>query len=157
MKRISLMLSILLIFAASFAMAEDEVVGVVKTIKGTAAVERNKVSLPLKVGDKLFAKDTITTGNPGSMGAILRDDSLISIGSNTRLVINEYVFKPVDRNFSSVFRIAKGTMTYLSGLMASMDSRAVRFETPAAVCGLRGTHLAIKVEDEREEKTNRQD
>jgi len=31
--------------------------------------------------------------------------------------------------------------------MAKLNPNAVRFETPMAVCGVRGTHFAIKVEE----------
>ncbi|MDQ5986359.1 MAG: hypothetical protein CSYNP_02080 [Syntrophus sp. SKADARSKE-3] len=141
-------LAFLVIMAMGRGVAAEEVVGVVKTLKGMAAIERNDKSVPAKIGDKLFEKDVIVTGKISSLGAILRDDSLISIGSNTRLAISRYIFKPADRNVSSVFKINKGTMTYLSGLIAKMDGKAVRVETPTASCGIRGTHLAVKVEDD---------
>jgi hypothetical protein len=38
-------------------------------------------------------------------------------------------------------------LTYLTGVMAKLNPKAVRFETPMAVCGVRGTHFAIKVEE----------
>jgi hypothetical protein len=82
------------------------------------------------------------------MGAVLIDNSILSSGPNTRLILSQFVFEPADKKLSSTVQITRGTMTYLSGLIAKLDSKAVKFVTPSAVCGIRGTHLAIYVEDE---------
>jgi hypothetical protein len=37
---------------------------------------------------------------------------------------------------------------YLSGLIAKLKPEAVRFETKTAVCGIRGTYLAIAEQDD---------
>lgn len=128
--------------------ASETGVGVLKTIKGPVFIERNKEVTPAKVGDKLFEKDVIVTGKSGSMGAILRDNSILSAGSNTRLTISEFVFEPAEKKLSGIVQVKRGTITYLTGLMAKLNSKAMQFVTPTAVCGIRGTHFAIKVDDE---------
>ena len=130
------------------AIASETGAGVMKNIKGPVFIERNKEIVPAKAGDRLFEKDVIVTGKGGSMGAILRDNSILSAGSNSRIVIYEFVFEPAEKKLSSVVQIKRGTITYLTGLMAKMNSNAIRFVTPTAVCGIRGTHFAVKVEDE---------
>jgi hypothetical protein len=130
------------------AIASETGAGVIKNIKGPVFIERDKKSIPAKAGDKLFEKDVIVTGKNGSMGAILRDNSILSAGSNSRIVITEFVFKPAEKKLSGIFQIKRGTITYLTGLMAKLNSNAMRFMTPTASCGIRGTHFAIKVEDE---------
>jgi hypothetical protein len=71
---------------------------------------------------------------------------VISSGPNTRLILSQFVFDPAEKKLSSTVQIMRGTLTYLSGLIAKHDSQAVKFVSPTAVCGLRGTHLAILVE-----------
>ena len=129
------------------AIAAEKGIGVIKNLKGPVFIEREKASIPAKMSDKLFEKDIIVTGNSGSMGAVLIDDSMISSGPNTRLVLSQFVFDPAEKKLSSTVQITRGTMTYLSGLIAKLDSKAVKFVTPSAVCGIRGTHFAIHVED----------
>lgn len=46
-----------------------------------------------------------------------------------------------------VNRLARGTMVYLSGVIAKTKPEAVRFETKTAVCGIRGTYLAISEQE----------
>jgi hypothetical protein len=53
-----------------------------------------------------------------------------------------------NEKLSFIAQIKKGTVVYLTGLIAKLNHSAVRFETPTAVCGIRGTHFAIKVEDQ---------
>lgn len=113
---------------------------------GPVFIEREKASIPAKMSDQLFEKDIIVTGESGSMGAVLIDNSVTSSGPNTRLILSQFVFDPAEKKLSSTVQIMRGTMIYLSGLIAKHDSKAVKFVSPTAVCGLRGTHLAIQVE-----------
>ncbi|MBU1569685.1 MAG: hypothetical protein ABIJ52_03160 [Pseudomonadota bacterium] len=130
------------------AVAADKGIGVIKNIKGSVFIEREKTSIPAKIGDRLFENDTIVTGKGGSMGAVLNDNSLISSGSDSRLVLSQFTFNPAENKLSSTFQMARGTLAYISGLIGIRDSKAVKFVTPTAVCGLRGTHLVIAVEGE---------
>ncbi len=129
------------------ASAEELKVGVVKNVSGQALIERNKVIVPAKVKDKLMENDILVTGRIGSIGIILQDNSVMSIGSNTRLVISKFVFEPAHEKLSFIAQIKKGTVVYLTGLIAKLNRSGIKFETNTVVCGVRGTHFAIKVED----------
>jgi hypothetical protein len=139
---------IMLFFCIGTAAAEEPPrAGFVKNVSGPAFIERNKVVLPAKAKDKLLENDLLITGQTGSMGVIMQDNSVMSLGSNTRLVISRFMFEPADEKLSFVAQVKKGTVVYLTGLIAKLNHSGVRFETPAVVCGVRGTHFAIKVED----------
>ncbi|MBU1183296.1 MAG: hypothetical protein KKF00_14275, partial [Proteobacteria bacterium] len=98
------------------AVAADKGIGVIKNIKGSVFIEREKTSIPAKIGDRLFENDTIVTGKGGSMGAVLNDNSLISSGSDSRLVLSQFTFNPAENKLSSTFQMARGTLAYISGL-----------------------------------------
>lgn len=148
MKALIVILAFLFVGFSQPAISAEKGIGVIKNIKGPVFIEREKASIPAKISDPLLENDTIVTGKGGSMGAVLSDNSVISSGPNTRLVLSQFVFNPAEKKASSTVQITRGTMTYLSGLIAKHDSQAVRFVTSTAVCGLRGTHLAIYVEEE---------
>jgi len=128
--------------------AADTRIGIVKNVRGSAYIERSYETIPVKAGERLFEKDIIITQKDGSLGLILRDNSLLSIGPSSRVVLSEFRFEPAENNHSFLTRIKKGTLTYLTGLMAKMNPNAVKIETPSAVCGVRGTHIAIKVDED---------
>ena len=138
---------IMLLFIIRPAAAEDVKVGFVKNVSGQASIARQQASIPVKVGDKLYENDVINTSRDGSVGMILQDNSVLSIGPNSRLVIKKFLFDPANQKLSFNAQIKKGTLTYLTGLIAKLNRKGVLIETPTAVCGVRGTHLAIKVDN----------
>ncbi|MHB8773204.1 MAG: FecR family protein [Syntrophales bacterium] len=135
-----------LLFAAGEAAAAGVPIGVVKTVKGEAFIEREQKATPAKIGDTLLEKDELVTGRDGAMGVIMKDDAVLSIGPNSRLQFADFLFEPAERKLSTVNRLKRGTLVYLSGLIAKLKPEAVRFETKTAVCGIRGTYLAISEE-----------
>jgi len=125
-----------------------DMVGIVKIVRGSASIVRDEQTIPAKAGNKLFEKDSIKTGADGSIGVIFSDNSLLSIGSNSDLQINEFLFRPADKKLSIITRIKRGTLTYITGLIAKLRPESVKFQTPTAILGVRGTHFAIRVKGE---------
>lgn len=78
---------------------------------------------------------------------VFKDDTLLSLGPDSSLVVDDFVFAPRQGKFSIVLRMMKGTAVYLSGLVAKLSPDSVRFLTPSASIGIRGTKFAVKVED----------
>lgn len=134
----------------NFAYTEEQKAAIVKNVSGKAFVERNKVIKSVNAKDWLLEKDILITGRDGSMGVIFQDNSVMSIGPNTKIVISKFLFNPAAEKLSFTAQIKKGTVVYLTGLIAKLNHGGVRFETPSSVCGIRGTHFAIKVEDNNE-------
>jgi hypothetical protein len=143
MKALAIVICMALFFCMNEAKASGPTIGVVKTVKGDAFIEREQKSYPAKAGDTLLEKDEIVTGRDGSMGVIMKDNGVLSIGANSRLQFSDFVFDPDEKKLSSVNRLKRGTLVYLSGLIAKINPDAVRFETKTSVCGIRGTYLAI--------------
>jgi hypothetical protein len=94
---------------------------------------------------RLQVGDALDTGPGGSLGVILRDDSSLSLGPGSRLVVRNFLLSPEKGSFGLLARISRGTMAYLSGLIGKMAPGSVRFETPTATIGIRGTRFAVKV------------
>ena len=143
----ALLLSALCILPAADAAFAGDPIGVVRTASGAATVTRGETTLPAIPGLKIMAGDTLGTGRDGSLGVILRDDSSLSIGPESRLVLRSFLFSPSEGKFDLVARITRGTMVYLSGLIGKLAPEKARFETPTATIGIRGTRFAVKVEE----------
>ncbi|MEN6620902.1 MAG: FecR domain-containing protein [Smithella sp.] len=147
MKFFLLTVLIVIFFYSSPAHTEEQRAGIVKNVSGKAFIERNKTIKSVNVKDGLLEKDILITGHDGSMGVILQDNSVMSIGPNTRVIISKFLFNPAAEKLSFTAQVKKGTVVYLTGLIAKLNRNGVRFETPSSVCGIRGTHFAVKVED----------
>jgi len=141
----ALLLGVLCLLPAAGAAAPGETIGMVRIASGDATVTRGEKTLPAVPGLKLMAGDTLGTGPDGSLGVILRDDSSLSIGPGSRLVLRSFLFSPSEGKFDLVARITRGTMAYLSGLIGKLAPEKARFETPTATIGIRGTRFAVKV------------
>jgi hypothetical protein len=122
-----------------------DTIGMVRTVSGEATVTRGETSLPADPGLKLMVGDTLVTGRDGTLGVILGDDSSLSIGPGSRLVLRSFQFSPSEGKFDLVARISRGTMAYLSGLIGKLAPEKARFETPTATIGIRGTRFAVNV------------
>jgi len=124
---------------------EESPIGKVKTDKGKVVVIRSAKEIAIKTGDRLYQKDTIRTGANSSVGIIFEDNTILSLGPNSEIVIDEYVFAPEKGKMSMFVSFLKGTASYLSGIIGRQSPESVKFQTPDATIGIRGTQFLVKV------------
>ena len=125
----------------------DVPAGYVKTVTGAVTLTDGAATGPAKPGSAVSATSIVRTGADGSVGIALRDDTLLSLGPNTEFSFREYAFAPESGKLSLVARITRGTLNYVSGVIAKLKPEAVAVETPSGLLGVRGTHFVVKVED----------
>ena len=121
-------------------------VGTVQKVNGTATVVRQEQTIFARIGLEIWENDTLRTGPDGAIGVVFNDDTLLSLGPGSVLVIDQFVFAPHQGKFSFVVRMLKGTAAYLSGLISKLSPQSVHFEIPSASIGIRGTKFVVKVE-----------
>ena len=124
----------------------QEWAGTVKSVRGDVVVERAGKPLPLVVGDKVFPRDKLVTGKDSRVGVTLRDDTLISTGANSQLVVAEFAFDPATQNGNVLLSVLRGVSAMVSGLVAKSSPHAMRVTTPTATAGIRGTEFIVEVE-----------
>jgi hypothetical protein len=134
-------------FATPRAMAADEEIGRVKVSKGEVFVERAGKRITAPVGAGIQASDTVLTGADGSVGITFHDNSLLSAGPNSELVINKFVFDSTTHKGEFDTSLKKGTLAVVSGKIVKQSPEAMRIRTPAAIMGVRGTEFVVKVDD----------
>jgi hypothetical protein len=122
-------------------------VGEIKTVKGTAHVERAGQKLPATTGMQLRQADTIVTGADGAVGITFLDNSLFSAGPNTVLVINKYRFDTTPHAGEFDASLNKGSLAVVSGKMVKQSAESMRIRTPSSIMGVRGTEFVVKVND----------
>ena len=138
-----LLVSAFLLAGALPALAQ-ETVGVLHNSTGLVTVSREGKVFPAPAGTKLVVGDILSTGSDGSLGVILRDNSTLSLGPDSSLIIETFLFSPAKGELGLVARLTKGTMAYLSGLIGKLAPESARFDTPTASIGIRGTYFAVK-------------
>ena len=142
------LLALLTLAMGTASAAEAPVVGSVKTTEGACFVVRGGTPLPVQAGERLFLADILRTGADGRLGAILRDDTTLFLGPDTELSVERFAFEPAQGELEMVLRMLKGMASYISGQIAKLAPDAVRFETPVATVGVRGTRFLARVTPE---------
>lgn len=133
-------------FAAAVpAWATD--VGQVKTAKGAVHVEREGKRIPASVGMPIRQSDTLVTGSDGAVGVTFIDNSLLSTGPNSVLVVDRYSFDTTTHAGHFDASLKKGTLAVVSGKMVKQSPDAMKVRTPAAIMGVRGTEFIVQVEE----------
>ena len=122
-------------------------VGQVKTAKGTVHVERDGKRLPASVGMPIRQADAVVTGADGSVGVTFSDNSLLSTGPNSVLVVDRYSFDSTTHAGRFDASLKKGTLAVVSGKMVKQSPEAMKVRTPAAIMGVRGTEFVVQVEE----------
>jgi hypothetical protein len=134
------------VFAAAPVFAQaPRPAGLIKIASGSAFVVRAGAQLPAEAGQAIFEADTVKTGADGRLGITLKDDTRVSLGPSSEVRVNRFVFAPAEGNLGLVLGVVRGVMAYVSGRIAKLAPDSIRLETPAAVMGVRGTTLAVRV------------
>lgn len=122
----------------------DEPIGQIKTSEGAVTIERAGASRPGKVGDRLFQTDVVSTGPDASAGITFVDDSMMSLGPDSTLALDQFSFDTTthDGRFESSLR--QGTLAVKSGQLVEQKAESMLIRTPAAVLGVRGTEFVVR-------------
>lgn len=126
--------------------AAETPIGSIKTVENKASILRAGNQFPAQTGAMVYSGDIFLTDQTGSMGVIFRDDALVSLGPNSQVKIDDFVFQPDKGRFSFLSRLIQGTAAFVSGQIAKLAPEAMQVQTPIATIGVRGTRFAVQAE-----------
>ncbi len=137
----------LVVAAASPAQAQQaSAAGRIKVVSGAAFIVRESKLIPAKVGQDVYTADALRTGGDGRIGVTLKDDTRISLGPTSEVRLDRFNYATADGGLGLVLTFVRGVAAYVSGRIAKLSPDSIRLETPAAIVGVRGTSLAIRVD-----------
>jgi len=132
--------------AAGFSYAQGEPVGFVKTVSGDAWVVTAGQSVKAQARTAVFLGSQLKTAKAGSLGVTFKDNTMMSFGPDTELTVDEYLFAPAQGQLKLGARLDKGSLNYVSGVIAKLKPDAVAVKTPTGTIGVRGTQFLAKVD-----------
>jgi hypothetical protein len=118
-------------------------IGQIKVSKGQVSVERNGQPMPGNVGTRLQPADVLKTGPDGSVGITMTDNSLLSAGPNSVLLLDRYEYDDVADKGRFDAQLKKGSLSVVSGRIAKESPEAMTVRTPSAMLGVRGTEFVV--------------
>ncbi len=117
-------------------------VATVTGLNGNADIDRHGRLIKVKLGNKLQEKDIIITNANAKVQVIFEDETIVTVGKNSRFSIDEYLFEdsqePVAR-----FGMLKGAMRTITGKIGKIAPRKFSVQTKTATIGIRGTNFTI--------------
>jgi len=123
--------------------ADDEPIGNVATLTGTATVTRNNIATPLKVQDDVFLNDVLQTSANSTLGVTFNDSTTFNLTANASITIDNYIYQDGGKQNAALFDIAKGTVAFVAAEVAHTGD--MKISTPTATLGIRGTTGLVEV------------
>lgn len=136
------------------ALAEGEVffqpwAAAIKVSKGTVQIVRGERTFSGHLGAKLKVNDTVITGENSSVGLLFLDNSVLSMGPNTEVMLKRYSYDPTTYMGGFDAHVKKGTVSLQAGNLADSGPDNVSVTTPQAELKGNAKQLLISVGDNK--------
>jgi len=121
-------------------------VGVTAALKGEVlrlASDNAEASIgKLDSGDALYLGDDIKVSKGGRLQVLLLDETVFTLGSDSQMVIDTFVYNPDQNTGKLIANITKGAFRFVSGKVAKQNQDAMKVKLPTGLIGVRGTQVA---------------
>lgn len=123
------------------ALAQDAVqAGVSAAVRGEVQVARaDAVGRQVQGGEQIFLADAITSGAESGMQILLMDETVFTIGPESELTIDEFVYDPATGDGSLAASMTKGVMKFVTGNISDGTPENMTIKLPVGTIGIRGT------------------
>jgi hypothetical protein len=145
-RRLSVLIAFFAISYLPATFAQENWIGSLKTVSGTVTLRRAGAAISASEGTRLKEKDTIETGSDGRGSAILQDGTRFSMGPNSRITIDQFLYNPAQGQAGMLLQMFRGVAAFISGKIPQFAPDSTKVETPVGIVGLRGTEFAISLE-----------
>ena len=141
-KIVSALLSLIFIFSINVnaeekLTIEKQLVGIVGAISGTVKTETRE----LKAGDQIYLNETIYAGPGSGTQILLLDQSTFTVGEDSEVVMDTFVFDPETNDGKIVASVKQGSLKVISGLISKKNPDSLTVEVPEGTLGSRGTEF----------------
>jgi len=126
---------LLLIYGPSEAVAQ--VVGSVTRVQKQAQIG----STPAVDGTPVSMNAEIRTGPGARLQITFRDETVLTLGENARVVVDRYVYNPGSSTGVMALNAAQGALRFATGKLGTMTNKDVTVTTPQAALAVRGTEF----------------
>ena len=127
--------------AAEKISVEKQLIGIVGAISGTVKTETRE----LKTGDKIYLNETIFAGAESGTQLLLLDQSTFTIGSDSEVVMDTFIYDPATSDGKIVASVKQGSLKVISGLISKKNPDSLTVEVPEGTLGSRGTEFQTNV------------
>lgn len=125
-------------------------VGIVAAAKGQVQiVPSGQVGRVAGSGEPIYLGDEVRTDAKGNLQILLLDETVFTIGPNSAVVIDTFVYDPATHDGKIDARVVQGVFRFITGQIAHKKPSNVDVKLPTGSVGVRGTIFYGKVEGEK--------
>ena len=138
---------IFLTFANVANASNNSFVGVIGAAIGDIKNQKNE---SLSNGSKIFFGDTIISKSKSNAQILFLDQTVLTLGEETELTIDEFVYDPNSQDGSFVSTVKTGTVKFITGQISKKNPDNLEVKVPAGTLGARGTEFVVLSESNSE-------
>ena len=138
---------IFLTFASVANASNNSFVGVIGAAIGDIKNQKNE---SLSNGSKIFFGDTIISKSKSNAQILFLDQTVLTLGEETELTIDEFVYDPNSQDGSFVSTVKTGTVKFITGQISKKNPDNLEVKVPAGTLGARGTEFVVLSETNNE-------
>ncbi len=134
--------------SGSGALAAEDAIGRIKAVESEVVITRDGAENKAAVGTRVFRHNIVRTAEKSKTGITFRDQTRLAIGPKSIVELKDYAFEPTKEGYSFVTKVTRGTLHYVSGLIAKLSPSAASVEMPGGTIGVRDTTFVVRVTGE---------
>ncbi|WP_164469554.1 FecR family protein [Aliarcobacter cryaerophilus] len=117
-------------------------IGTVSLLEGEAFVKRGEETLRLNISDSISNNDFIETKTNSKVKITFIDNTIITIGKESSLKIEDYFFDSNNKNSAKTeLSVSKGAFHAITGQIGKVNPEKFKLKTKNATIGIRGTEI----------------
>ena len=144
-KKILILLVFLLL--PNLGKANTDFIGVIGAAVGEITNQNNE---KLSNGSKIFFGDTVVSNNYSNAQILFLDQTILTLGEDTELTIDEFIYDPNSHEGSFVSNVKSGTVKFITGQISKKNPENLEVKFPSGTLGARGTEFIVLAENKNE-------
>ena len=117
-------------------------IGKITLLEGEAFVKRGEETLRLNISDSISNNDFIETKTNSKVKITFIDNTIITIGKESSLKIEDYFFDSNNKNSAKTeLSVSKGAFHAITGQIGKVNPEKFKLKTKNATIGIRGTEI----------------
>ncbi len=122
--------------------------GVAAAVRGRVeiAMTAGAVGREVKSGEPIFLGNAIKSAADSGMQIMLLDQTTFTIGPNSEITIDQFVFDPSNNSGKVAASVAKGVFRFVTGKVAQQSPSDMTIRLPTGNIGIRGTIAVGSIE-----------
>ena len=127
--------------------ANTDFIGVIGAAVGEITNQNNE---KLSNGSKIFFGDTIISNQNSNAQILFLDQTILTLGEDTELTIDEFIYDPNSHDGSFVSNVKSGTVKFITGQISKKNPENLEVKFPSGTLGARGTEFVVLAENKNE-------